>query len=341
MVGSVGRSVGIRNLLTVFFTSIALSAASLGPVTAGNTEVAHAGPSVFVSKGVFRGGRDWLGRAREGVIEADLVTKLRRLHEIIGFDLGEVRIYGLVPRLILHSLPKDIHQVSQPNLRKILFMKTALPLILDVNEKILADRARVQRLQKQLAFGQSLSGTELSWLKSKSAEYGFGAVNKNLNKLNFKNLLRRLDILPPSLALAQAAEESGWGTSRFAREGNALFGQRTWKGSDGLVPEKRSEGETFRVRAFKNLLESVWAYAFNLNTHRAYKNFRLVRENLRYSGEALAGSRLIETLTPYSERGDEYVQSIKDLIRINSLHQFNSSTLRHLLPSLEGSRSGV
>jgi Bax protein len=136
-----------------------------------------------------------------------------------------------------------------------------------------------------------------------------------------------VDVVPVSLALAQAAIESGWGTSRFARQGNAIFGQWTSQDGKGLVPSARPEGKTHKVRSFDRLSESVEAYLLNLNTHRAYRDFRTLRQQSRNSGERPKGEVLATGLEAYSEKGEEYVDLLRDMIRVNRLAAFDDAIL--------------
>ena len=132
-------------------------------------------------------------------------------------------------------------------------------------------------------------------------------------------LLTRVDIVPTSLALAQAAEESGWGTSRFAAEGNAVYGQWTW-GEKAIVPEKqRKEMGNYGIASFETLQESVCAYMINLNTHNAYADLRIKRASMRKKGEKITGYELAGQLTKYSERGEEYVTGLRSLMDYNQL----------------------
>ena len=140
-------------------------------------------------------------------------------------------------------------------------------------------------------------------------------------------LLRRVDVIPVSLAIAQAAEESGWGTSRFAQTGNALFGQWTVASDIGIVPEDREDGMTHKIKAFDNLAQSVAAYMRNLNTHRAYREFRQKRQGQRQWGEALDGHALASTLLRYSQRGDKYVKSIRTIMNANGLRELDGAHL--------------
>ncbi len=258
-------------------------------------------------------------------------VKLRDVFEEIGYRLDGVRRHGEVPRLFFVSLPADLQRIQQPSERKAMFIKTALPLILHANEIIRFERAKLIALRDKAADGEQLDRDEKVWLDRLADEYG-------LEKPSFARLLRRVDVIPPSLALAQAAEESGWGTSRFAQEGNAIFGQRTWTGydHDGIVPERRDEGENFKVRTFEQLIDGVRSYARNLNGHFAYDEFRRLREEQRAAGDRPDGYALAATLSKYSERGDSYVETIRTIIRVNGLRAFDRARLRDRLAVEDG-----
>lgn len=319
---------GLMSLTGLFAPGETLSAANTGKSAPA---VVAAGPRVEHLLGPATNDYEPARVVREGhaTLQIAPVSLLRRYYDSIGFDLSRVRDHGRVPRLILAALPRDIQSVEQPRLRKMLFMQTTLPMILHVNEKIMADRKRVMSLRGKAEEGGVLSPAEKRWLTDLSVEYGAGGENPDPQNPDFASLLKRVDILPPSLALAQSAEESGWGTSRFAREGNALFGQRTWRGPKGMIPKKRAAGEKYRVRSFDTLLEGVWAYAYNLNTHFAYAKFRERRARLRAAGNTLTGDRLIDTLDRYSERGQDYIRTIRTIMRVNALSQFDGARLSH------------
>lgn len=140
-------------------------------------------------------------------------------------------------------------------------------------------------------------------------------------------LMRRVDTVSPALALAQAAEESGWATSRFAREGNAVFGQWSWRPGSGLVPMRRGDGAGHEVRSFDTLLDSVRVYATNLNTHPTYELFRAARAAQRAEGQQLDAAALAATLDPYSERGGGYIETRHAILRANRLQQFEGAQL--------------
>ena len=163
---------------------------------------------------------------------------------------------------------------------------------------------------------------EKKWLEKKYKQYG--VTSKDLTTLKI-----RMDEIPVSLALAQAAKETGWGTSRFAQEGNALFGQWTWSG-EGLKPKEADENKGHKVMKFNVLQASVRAYQRNLNTHRSYKNFRLARAHLRDKDQPLDSLILSQFLKNYAETGNQYVEVLQKIINQNNLKDFDDAKL---LPS--------
>jgi Bax protein len=247
---------------------------------------------------------------------------LERTFTQMGYDLDSIATgEAEVPRVFLASMPGDIGQVRESKKRKGLFFKTVLPLVLQVNEEIAKDRKRLGVLIEATGRGVKTGPLDRLWLIVMSERY-------KTKRGDLKSLLKRVDVIPPSLALAQAAEESGWGTSRFVREGNAMFGQWTWSDAPGtIVPKQRDKGKTHKIRAFDSLLQSVRAYARNLNTHRAYRHLRKQRHQLRAGGRAINGMTLAEQLTSYSERGEEYVKTLRTIIGVNKLQRFDDAQL--------------
>ena len=241
--------------------------------------------------------------------------------ESIGYDLDRVReAASPVPRLILESLPRDLADMSPVSAKKHLFVQAVLPIILQVNEEITSARWRLERLADRLKRADTLFPADREWLVTMADLYG-------TDPFDVQELLNRMDVVPPSLALAQAAEESGWGTSRFARQGNALFGQYTYNAKPGIVPAQRDADRRHRVRSHDNLLAAVRAYVHNLNSHWAYEDFRLRRAQLRHSGGQLDGHALVGELRSYSERRGAYVQTIRRIIRQNRLGDFDRAWL--------------
>jgi Bax protein len=234
--------------------------------------------------------------------------------------MDAVRSGAAVPRTMLRALPGWLDDGTEAERRKRLFLKAALPLVLRVNETIRAQRATLERLLRRRESGETLGGRERAWLARIAAHYRTDPGRP-------AELRARVRPIPPSLALAQAATESGWGSSRFAQAGNALFGQWTYSEDKGLEPEKREPGKTHRVKAYDRLIESVWDYARNLNTNRVYLGFREMRARLAADGDRPAGPMLAATLSSYSQKGMEYVWLIQDVIRQNGLDALDGARL--------------
>lgn len=239
----------------------------------------------------------------------------------MGYDLDLIRGQGKpVPRIFLAKLPENLHAVPEVSLKKTVFFQTMLPLILQENDRIRKDRDRLYRLRTDMRLGHKLEARDRLWLAVLAERY-------KVKDDSVDELLRRVDIVPPSLAMAQAAEESGWGTSRFAQHGNALFGQWTTASGEGLVPEDREEGMEHKVRRFGTLTQSVAAYMRNLNTHRAYRGFRADRQAMRGKGISPDGWTLADALQSYSARGEKYVGSIRTIIDSNDLRALDGARL--------------
>ncbi|MDE0388297.1 MAG: glucosaminidase domain-containing protein [Rhodospirillales bacterium] len=240
-----------------------------------------------------------------------------------GYDLDQVRAAGKpVPRLYLEALPRDLANISSVGAKKRLFVQSVLPIVLRVNEEITTARWRVERLKDKLLWEGALSDTDRAWLIDMAELYGAAPFD-------VPGLMKRMDVVPPSLALAQGAEETGWGTSRFAREGNALFGQYTYKAAKGMLPERRDADRRHRVRSHDNLLAAVRAYVHNLNSHWAYEDFRDRRAKLRRAGRPIDGYRLAGELGRYSARGEAYVETIRTIMRQNRLRDFDRAWLNN------------
>ncbi len=206
--------------------------------------------------------------------------------------------------------------------RKEAFFQFLLPLVHKENRELMEMRTRVLELQERHEAGKRLSGKQRKWLERVNEEMGFedgGVEGPDF----FDYLLTRMDAIPPSLALAQAANESAWGTSRFAREGNNFYGIWCYEPGCGLVPRRRPAGAIYEVRRYQNPGESVEDYFHNLNTGRPYIGLRLIRKRLREKGSPIDGVSLANGLERYSERGMAYVADIQSLIRSNNLQQYD------------------
>lgn len=249
-------------------------------------------------------------------VEAVESLALARRYEAQGYD-WEAVIAGDsdVPRVSVKTLPKDLVHLQNVDLKKSLFFRTLLPMALQVNDEIVADRERLLDIKAKKDAGESLGRGEEAWLAKIATKYG-------AEPESFDKLLRRVDAVPPSLVLAQAAEESGWGTSRFVREGNALFGQWTWSDEHhGIVPGARQEGESHKIRAFPSVKGAISAYVHNLNTHPAYERFRLQR------AMGASGYQLTATLDQYSERREKYVDTLRSIMSANRLAGLDQAKL--------------
>ena len=202
------------------------------------------------------------------------------------------------------------------------FVKTLLPLISYQNQNILLERSKLKELRVSLIDHNTLSNTDLKFLNKISQKYRIKTADKHKYDL-VNELLNRVDIIPNSIVLAQAANESGWGSSRFAREFNALFGEYTYDYSDGVVPLLREEGEKHLVKTFASVDKSVQSYFNNLNSHYAYENFRKVREMMREKNNFSNIKLLVEELDSYAA-DINYITTINAIIDANKLDQFDA-----------------
>ena len=237
------------------------------------------------------------------------------LFEDLNYDLKSIRNGQKVKPIYLTKLPKDLKTLGDTKIKRELFIKIVLPLILNENEKIIEDR---KKLFKILGKNFNTVG-ERVWLKRRFREYKI--EDQDLAKLKM-----RMDIIPVSIAIAQAANESGWGTSRFALEGNALFGQWTWS-KKGISPKNKDPDQSHKILQFQILKASVRAYKNNLNTHNAYQEFREARAKIRQEGKEIDGLDLTKYLKNYAAIGEKYVTIIEDIITRNLLTDFDKANL--------------
>lgn len=201
--------------------------------------------------------------------------------------------------------------------RKKAFFGYFLPLIADRNQELVDTRSQLLSLKEKT---EPLTERETAKLIELGKRYNISAFDPQSNE-DWERLLRRVDIVPASLALAQAANESAWGTSRFSREGYNYYGQWCFKKGCGIVPANRDTGKTHEVADFDSPQESVNAYIRNINSHNAYTELRTIRATLRAQEEPITGPALATGLERYSERGEEYIKEIQSMIRYNKLDQ--------------------
>ena len=232
------------------------------------------------------------------------------LFKDVDYDLNTVRYEKKVKPIYFTQFPKDLDEIQSVQLKKETFIKIVLPLVVAENEKILADRVKLKKITSR----KMTTDEEKQWLRQKFLEY-------KVKKGNIEELKTKMDIIPASIALAQAAKESGWGTSRFALEGNAIFGQWTWNGK-GIAPLNRDKSKNHKILKFPILRASVKAYKNNLNTHKSYVRFREMRKNLREKNKKITGLLLTKTLENYAETGNEYTKILEQIITQNRLMDF-------------------
>ncbi len=245
-------------------------------------------------------------------------SEIDSLFKEVDYNLKDVRNTKLVKPIDIGLLPNEIKNIGNSKKRKAMFIKIVLPLIVKENSKIRIDRKRLFTILNK----NSNTNIEKKWLEKKFKQYG---VQKN----DLSTLKIRMDEIPVSLAIAQAAKETGWGTSRFALKGNALFGQWTWSG-EGLKPKNAEEGKDHKVMKFHSLQLSVRAYLRNLNTHSSYRNLRKARTELRNKNKPLDSLILSKHLDKYAETGSQYIEVLEKIIEQNNLKDFDEA---RLLPS--------
>ena len=240
------------------------------------------------------------------------------LFKSTNYNLKDVRKNKLVKPISLTLLPEEIIKIENSKERKDLFIQIILPLVIKENNYIKLDRKKLFSILNK----NNNTSAEKKWLSSKFKQYG--VVNNDLSTLKI-----RMDEVPISMTIAQAAKETGWGTSRFAQEGNALFGQWTWSGA-GIKPSGAEDNTTHKVMKFNVLQASVKAYQRNLNTHSSYRDFRRARAELRDKKKKLDSIILSEYLDKYAETGKKYVKILQQIIKQNNLTDFDDAKL---LPS--------
>ncbi|MDA8764839.1 glucosaminidase domain-containing protein [Candidatus Pelagibacter bacterium] len=245
------------------------------------------------------------------------------LFKDVDYDLSQVRNKKLVKPIYFTQFPRDLNELPNTRLKKETFIKIVLPLVVAENERILADRKKLKEILKK----KQTSDLEKQWLRQKLLEY-------KVKKGNMDELVERVDIIPTSIALAQAAKESGWGTSRFALEGNAIFGQWTWS-DNGIAPLDREGNKNHKILKFPILRASVKAYQNNLNTHKSYSNFRDKRMTMREKNRNIKGLELTETLKNYAQTGSEYTKILNQIIIQNRLTDFEPVRLVNSIKQIE------
>ena len=308
-------------LITLFLITFVVSLMSVRPyiktVTSEIkfTHVAKEYKSSFKNKKITKKPNNLNKKSTEEEYVSIPTQETLDIFENLKYDLKTIRLGQAVKPVYLSRLPKDLNKIKSTQKKKDTFIKIVMPLILDENSKILEDRKKLFKILNK----PSNTRGEKVWLKRRFNDYKI--KNEDIAELKI-----RMDIVPTSVAIAQAAKESGWGTSRFALDGNAMFGQWTW-GKDGIEPSQKEKNTSHKILKFPMLRSSVNAYIKNLNTHRGYSEFRKKRSELRQNNKNLSGLDLVEYLYNYAATGKEYVVILKKIIKQNQLTDFDSSVL--------------
>lgn len=243
--------------------------------------------------------------------KADTVVEAIDAFKDAGFDPEVALTDGTpkIPPVFLAALPGDLKSVKDTDLRKAVFVSIVLPHILRANDRLREDRARLLRLQRAAAEKRTLRSRDRSWLMKMAQAY-------RTKPTAFDELLRRVDVVPPRLAIAQAVQESGWGTSRFARQGNALFGQHAPVGANAITAKG---DDRVALKSFATIQRSVLGYMQNLNSHTAYREFRSMRASMRRTGTPIDAFALAGSLSRYSEEGQLYVDRLRTVMNMSEV----------------------
>jgi Bax protein len=300
-------SIGSRIFTAVSFTALLGAVGGLYWMVLQDKAAPVAVPRPLVSEAA---------QPQGAILTGDDVSNAARLNAALdrmGYRLEAVAAgQADVPPLFLPNVPGDIDDLPDIEGKKAVFLRVMLPLVLAVDEEIAAERSRLLDIMNRKANRLHIAASDQAWLADLASRY-------EVEDGNLRKLLSRVDVVPPSLALAQSAEESGWGTSKLVRRSRNLFGHTVEVSADGSG-----------MRNFTTLCEAVRAYVHNLNTHRAYEGLRRVRAQTRGEGGQPDGHVLAAALSTYSERGDAYVQTIRALIRRNELGRYDQARLARL-----------
>jgi len=266
---------------------------------------------VVMSVGLVKLAHHQVSASRSGgavTISASTVTETIDLFKDEGFNPEVALTSGgkAIPPVFLASLPGDLKSIPDSDRRKAVFVTVVLAHVLWANDQLREDRARIERLRKANLAVKGMRTRDRKWLARMAKKY-------RTKPMAFEGLLRRVDMVPPRLAVAQAAQESGWGTSRFARIGNALFGQHAPVGAGAITAKGDAR---VGLKAFKTIQRSVLGYMQNLNSHRAYGQFRRMRAEMRRSGQPMNAMALAGSLGRYSEEGALYVERLRTIMHM-------------------------
>lgn len=221
--------------------------------------------------------------------------------------------------LTSNTLLPDLTAINQPMERVQLFIEIMKPLVEQKNELLLTTRERLLQIKSEVDQKHELGFVDREQLNRLREDYSVSIDDYPSDKQAVDVLLSRVDIIPPAMVIAQAAIESGWGTSLFAQEGNNLFGEWCFKKGCGIVPTRRAASATHEVRKFDSIEDSINSYYRNINTNNAYRSLRDLRTKIRSSKDNFTGHALVAGLGKYCGRGEIYITEVRAMIRSTKL----------------------
>ncbi len=269
--------------------------------------------------------------SEKDILKNDILNKLKKKKLLVNIKIKPLnpKSYSSIENNEKINLVTNLSETDFQHLneQKQQFVKTVLPLIINENQKILSNRKDLMVLRSKLTENNSLNNYELNKLRKISKKYKIEFDNEHKMEI-IDRLLLRVEMIPNSIVLAQAAIESGWGSSRFAQEYNALFGEYTYDNSKGVVPLERESGDTHLIKAFNSYNNSVTSYFNNINSHYAYENFREIRNIMRERNNFSNVNLLVERLSTYAE-DKNYIRTIKEVIKTNNFSVFDQKIISY------------
>lgn len=240
------------------------------------------------------------------------------------------KVDNALPPIVNNNVQKkplpDFTVYADVTLKKNNFFEFLLPFVREENGHLLTLRDAIFIIDDAFQQTGELTTAQRHWIEKAADRYEVTNCDVYTDACR-EMLLRRIDIVPASLVMAQAANESAWGTSRFATEGNNLFGQWCFEEGCGLVPTQQSSGQHYEVRSFDTIHQSVRSYIMNINTHPSYRELRVIRQSKRSDDDLLNGIDLAPGLIHYSERGQAYIEEISKMIRYNQIEKYDNRDL--------------
>ena len=269
--------------------------------------------------------------SEKDILKNDILNKLKKKKLLVNIKTKPLnpKSYSSIENNEQVNLVTNLSETDFQHLneQKQQFVKTVLPLIINENQKILSNRKDLMVLRSKLSENNSLNNYELNKLRKISKKYKIKFDNEHKMEI-IDRLLLRVEMIPNSIVLAQAAIESGWGSSRFAQEHNALFGEYTYDNTKGVVPLERENGETHLIKSFNSYNNSVASYFNNINSHYAYEDFREIRNIMRERNNFSNVNLLVERLSTYAE-DENYIRTIKQVIKTNNFNIFDQKIISY------------